>query len=227
MQTVGERIKAFRIRTGMSQKVFAEECAKIDTRESATKWGQSRIGNYEINARKPDLDDIQIIAKVLGIDAAELAFGDNTEVELAGKPKEGLIKVIGEAVMGFDGEFEMSEQFTGFLKIYSSDPESYCLRVKGNSMEPRIFSGEFVVIEPNTPYHNGDEVFIRTIEGKNMIKTFDYYRDGEYRFSSVNQEHSSFTLDIEQIDKIAVVSAIVKRSRFIALEAIPELEIIG
>lgn len=221
--TIGERIKSFRSQTGMNQKEFAEACSKIDNRERS-KWGQSRIANYETNARKPDFDDIKIIAQILNIEPAELAFGDNTEVELTGRPKEGALKVVGEAIMGVDGEFEMTEKLLGFIKIYSSDPEAYCLKVKGTSMEPRIFSGEFVVIEPSTSVYPGDEVFIRTNDGRNMIKIFDYLRDGEYRFSSVNKEHEDFTMDIDDVEVMSAVSAIIKRSRFISLDDMEGIE---
>lgn len=219
---IGERIKAFRQKLGVNQKEFADRCAKIDDRERA-KWGQSRIGNYEINNREPNLEDIRIMAVVLGIEPAQLAYGDDSEVEYVGVPKEGVLKVIGEAVMGTDGEFDMAEDLMGFIRIYSSDPDAYCLKVKGNSMEPRILSGEFVVIEPNANVYPGDEVFVRTVDGKNMIKVMDYCRDGEYRFSSVNKAHTSFTVDFAEVDKVASVAAIVKRSRFITLEEMQEM----
>lgn len=217
MKTVGERIKAYRKQLGLSQKEFAEKCGAIDNRERS-KWGQSRIGNYEINARQPDLGDIKVIAQVIGIEAGQLAFQD--EFEIIGKPRDGLLKVIGEAIMSRDGCFYMEERLLGYINMYSSDPLAYVLKVKGNSMEPRIFSGEFVVIEPSTPFYAGDEVFVRTIEGTNMIKTFDYNRDGETRLSSVNRDHESFTLDNNQIHTINAVVAIVKRSRFVSLEEV-------
>lgn len=171
----------------------------------------------------PSTENIYVLANYLDVTPEWLTFGDKSEVEFVGRPKEGLIRVLGEAVMGADGEFEMSEMLMGFIRMYSSDPEAYCLKVKGNSMEPRILSGEFVVIEPNATYYPGDEVFIRTVEGKNMIKVMDYCRDGEYRFSSVNQAHQSFTLDYDEVDVIASVAAIVKRSRFISLDEIQEV----
>lgn len=221
MNTIGERIKAFRQKLGVNQKEFSERCAKLDNRERA-KWGQSRIGNYEINNREPNLEDIRIMATVLGIEPAELAYGDDSEMEYAGRPKEGLIRVLGEARMGADGGFDMTEELMGFIQIYSSDPDAYCLRVKGNSMEPRILSGEFVVIEPNAVYYPGDEVFVRTVEGRNMIKIMDYCRDGEYRFSSINKAHDSFTLDFDEVETVSSVAAIVKRSRFISLDDVQD-----
>ena len=53
---------------------------------------------------------------------------------------------------------DMLEIHAGWLQIYSADRDAYGLKVKGDSMWPRIQSGEYVVIEPNTQVHTGDEV---------------------------------------------------------------------
>lgn len=171
----------------------------------------------------PSTANIYSLAAFLGVTPEWLNYGDVSEVQYVGRPKEGLIKVLGEAMMGADGEFEMAEELMGFVRMYSSDPDAYCLKVKGNSMEPRILSGEYVVIEPNAAYYPTDEVFVRTVDGKNMIKVMDSCRDGEYRFSSVNKEHRSFTLDYDEVDTVAAVAAIVKRSRFISLDEIQDV----
>lgn len=47
---------------------------------------------------------------------------------------------------------DMVEYRGGWLKIYSDDPNAYGLRVRGDSMWPRIQSGEFVLIEPVPQY---------------------------------------------------------------------------
>ncbi|MDH2923962.1 phage repressor protein C with HTH and peptisase S24 domain [Nicoletella semolina] len=207
---------------------MAEKNLKQDDLAEALDKTQGAIGHWLTGKRKPNFDDVAKMLGVVGVERVMLNSDGlillEDEVELAGKPKEGLIRVLGEAVMGADGEFEISEELMGFVRIYSSDKEAYCLRVKGNSMEPRILSGEFVVIEPNTEIYPGDEVFVRTNNGKNMIKVMDYCRDGEYRFSSINKAHDSFTLDYDEVNTVASVAAIVKRSRFISLEEIPETE---
>lgn len=137
------------------------------------------------------------------------------EFEYAGKLRAGAIPVIGEAILGVDGMIDMVEIRAGWLQIYSSDQDAYGLKVKGDSMHPRIQSGEFVVIEPNTHVHSGDEVFVRTIDGHNMIKIMTKTRDGSYQFSSINNEHKPITLDANEVEKMHFVSAIVKATRYV------------
>ncbi|BEN14539.1 hypothetical protein SMKC004_03340 [Serratia marcescens] len=142
---------------------------------------------------------------------ASLKPGSFEEVTI---PKGGMVPVIGEAILGIDGMIDMVEFQAGWLQIYSADKEAYGLKVKGDSMHPRIQSGEFVVIEPNTPIHPGDEVFVRTTEGHNMIKIMNKTRDGDYQFTSINNDHKPITLEPGKIDKIHFVSAIVKSTRY-------------
>lgn len=143
------------------------------------------------------------------------AHQSKNEIEYIGRLKEGTILVKGEAIMGADGAFQMDEDFNGRLKFYSDDPNAFALKVKGDSMFPRINSGEFVVIEPNIVPCSGDEVLVRTKDGRNMIKKLEFHRDYMYRFTSINQDHPPLTLDENQVDKIMFVSAIVKSSRYV------------
>ncbi|HGC8062674.1 TPA: helix-turn-helix transcriptional regulator [Yersinia enterocolitica] len=137
------------------------------------------------------------------------------EIEFAGKIRLGSVPVVGEAILGVDGMIDMVEIRAGWLQIYSSDNDAYGLKVKGDSMHPRIQSGEFVVIEPNTHIHSGDEVFVRTLDGHNMIKVMTKTRDGSYQFSSINNEHKPITLDPSEVEKMHFVSAIVKATRYV------------
>ena len=144
----------------------------------------------------------------------------NTEGQ-ARRLKQGLIPIKGKAMLGDNGFFEEMDYpqgaGDGYLKIYSDDPDAYALRVVGNSMEPRIRSGEFVMIEPNQGYVAGDEVLVRTEEGRAMIKVFMYRRDGEVRLLSVNDAHPPITLTEASVTVIHPVGAIVKPSRLVEL----------
>lgn len=189
--------------------------------------GQSAVASLlnGVNALSPS--NAAIFAKILRVPVEDFspsiaaaiadmasALGDN-QFEYAGQLEKGCIPVIGEAVLGVDGSVDMIEFHSGWLKIYSGDKDAYGLKVKGDSMWPRIQSGEFVVIEPNTAVHPGDEVFVRTKDGHNMIKIMNITRDGDYQLSSINNEHRPITIAPYDIEKIHFVSAIVKATRFV------------
>lgn len=125
---------------------------------------------------------------------------------------------MGKAMLGPEGYFEAIDypvgHGEGFLNIYSSDPEAYGLRVVGNSMNPRIKNNEFVLIEPGRDYVAGDDVLVKTVKGQAMIKEFIFYRDGQYRFDSVNADYESIFLQEDEVVDVQYVAAILKSSRF-------------
>lgn len=194
------------------------------TSKAVSKW---------MNAESvPRQDKMNDLAKFLRVDALWLqhgsigSIGSHTtnpdEIEYAGKVRLGIVPVVGEAVLGVDGMIQMEEYRAGWLQIYSADPNAYGLKVKGDSMHPRIQSGEFVVIEPGTAVHSGDEVFVRTKDGHNMIKVMTKTREGNFQLSSINNDHRPITLEHGDIDKMEFVSAIVKATRFVDHDDMPE-----
>lgn len=200
----------------LSQESLAHELGVVQSAVSAVLNGVNAItvNNAPVYARilkVPISEFSPTIARDIEVMTASLKPDSFEEVPI---PKDGMVPVIGEAILGIDGMIDMVEFQAGWLEIYSADREAYGLKVKGDSMHPRIQSGEFVVIEPNTNVHPGDEVFVRTTEGHNMIKIMNKTRDGDYQFTSINNDHKPITLEPSKIDKIHFVSAIVKSTRY-------------
>lgn len=130
----------------------------------------------------------------------------------------GRVPVVGTAQLG-DGGFwtELGHPVgvgNGYLDVPSDDRNAYAVRVVGDSMHPRIRSGEFVLCEPNHPYGPGDEVLVVTTDGRSMVKEFLYERDGTFALHSVNDGHGRVTLRSDEVVKIHFVAAIVKSARW-------------
>lgn len=209
---------------GLSQEAIADEL----------NIGQSAVASMLNGVNALNTSNAAAFAKILQVPVSEFSPSIAEEIaimaqslksddfEYAGKPRIGAVPVVGEAILGVDGMIDMVEIRAGWLQIYSADKDAYGLKVKGDSMHPRIQSGEFVVIEPNTHVHSGDEVFVRTRDGHNMIKVMTKTRDGSYQFSSINNEHKPITLDPSEVEKIHFVSAIVKATRYLDNDEVPQ-----
>lgn len=102
----------------------------------------------------------------------------------------------------------------GSLSHYSKDLNAYGLRVKGDSMRPRIKPGEFIVCEPNKAVNPGDDVMVALIDGRRMVKELLWRRDGEISFGSVNDAHHAITVQEAEIEKMHYVAAIMPRGAF-------------
>lgn len=193
------------------------ECARAIGRDDAQLWallnGVRNIG--ERLAR--DIED------KLKLEENELDRPNATGAPRAGEQQApeyllAKIPVVGNAQLGEDGFYDELAypvgHGDGFVHYPTRDANAYALRVKGDSMRPRIKHGEFVVIEPHHPPEPGDEVLVRTKDGKTMVKVLDFRRGGVVQLSSVNEEHKPLTVDDEQIDRLHYVAAIVKSSRY-------------
>ncbi|HEJ9488074.1 S24 family peptidase [Proteus vulgaris] len=205
---IGTRIRELRKKKGLTILQLA----------TAINSDVGNISRLERNIQGYTENTLVKIAEALGVSVADL-FTENSpepdEIKFIGKVPSGMVQVRGEAFLGVDGAVDMIEAHNGWLKIYSDDVDAYGLKVKGDSMWPRIQSGEFVVVEPNTNVRSGDEVFVRTVEGHNMIKIFNKTRDGDYQFTSINNSHKPITLSPGQVDTMHYVSAIVKPTKYI------------
>ncbi|MCP3017512.1 S24 family peptidase [Cupriavidus basilensis] len=126
------------------------------------------------------------------------------------------IPVVGMAQLGDNGHFSDIEypvgHGDGFVTFITSDPDAYALRCNGDSMRPRVKHNEFVVIEPNRSVANGDEVLVKSQDGRVMVKELAYERDGVVSLSSVNERHGMLRIPREQIERLHYVAGIVKAS---------------
>jgi phage repressor protein C with HTH and peptisase S24 domain len=51
-----------------------------------------------------------------------------------------------------------------------NDPRAYGVRVRGESMAPTYRPGMLVVVSPNTPPSDGDEVYVQLLSGERLLK---------------------------------------------------------
>lgn len=210
-----ELVKARMKEAGVTQEKLGEMIGKT----------QGAVAHWLNGKREPAIQDIADMMKALNISEIKLTSdgtvnnSSNTdELEFVGRPKNGYIPVRGEAWMGLDGEFDMVEIEDGWIQMYSGDPDAFALRVRGDSMFPRINAGEYVVVEPNATVAPGLDVFVRTFEGKNLIKRLGYDRNGTYQLLSVNQAHPPLTVEHDLVSHIYAVAAIVTSARYLDLK---------
>ena len=124
------------------------------------------------------------------------------------------IPVVGTAQLGDNGYFyDLSYPVghgDGYLNWPSKDGNAYAVRCKGESMKPRIRHNEFAVIEPNHPYAPGDEVLVKDLEGRVMIKQLAFIRDGMVHLDSVNESYQRISIEQDAVLSIHYVAGIAK-----------------
>jgi phage repressor protein C with HTH and peptisase S24 domain len=222
-----DRLRTARKRKGLSQKKL-EEISGV---------GQGTISKIERGGQGNSASDVDL-AMALDIHPAWLTNGDeryapawlltpdqSTPLKIT-EPENNYrsmqlrhAPVVGMAQLGDKGywcDMDYPQGFgDGYIPWPSRDKDIYAVRCVGDSMRPRIRHGEFVIVEPNREARPGDEVLIKSHDGRVMVKIFMYKRDGHYYFESVNDAHPSISIPNSEIAALHYVEAIVKSSSWI------------
>lgn len=149
--------------------------------------------------------------------------GVTLEWLVSGTPSEpgqhpNLVPIVGHAMAtpGEDGYFTdmglPAGGGDGFARWPSRDPSAYALRVKGDSMQPRIRPGELIVIEPNSPVSPGDDVLVKLTDGRRLVKQLLYRRAGNVVLGSINTAHTPVTIPQDEVEALQLVVGIVSAS---------------
>ena len=186
-------------------------------------------------SRSPTLETLKKIAAHYGLTVADLerparellpsANGPNAPRHAQSNTEEApalgaltKVPVVGSAKFGDNGyraelEYPVGHG-DGFVEFPSRDKQAYALRCIGDSMRPRIKDGEFVVIYPTHAPHPGDEVLVKTTDGRVMVKELAYIRDDVMTLLSVNEAHGKMNIPLHEVEQCHYVAGIIKRAQW-------------
>ena len=143
------RLKELRERAGYSQYSFAE------------KFGvaQSTVGSWEAGKREPNFNTMQRLADFFGV-SVDYLLGRDTVPDSPPEPTaqgSKWVPVLGTIPAGVP--IEAVEEILDWEEIPASmvsQGEHFALKVKGDSMEPRIHAGDVVIVRQQTTCESGD-----------------------------------------------------------------------
>lgn len=168
------------------------------------------------DVRDPRYLNLKQLANYFNVNVDELAERDLSATPMKVNVKFLSVPILGNAQLG-DGGFWTNMDYPvgigdGYIQWPTTDKDAYALKCKGDSMNPRIKNGEYVVVEPNHQYTSGDEVLVVTKDSKVMVKTYLYCRGGIATFMSINEDHPTIKIEESDIESIHYVAGIAKES---------------
>lgn len=86
-----------------------------------------------------------------------------------------------------------------YLQVSTPDPHAYALRVVGSSMAPRIMEGEWLLVEPTGEAQPGDDVVVKTNDGRVMVKVLVSSHAGTLILSSINESFERITVQAHEV----------------------------
>jgi len=152
---------------------------KISQAEIARRLGvhPTNLSAWKLGKAEPNIETIHKLAEVLSVPVSELV-GEDTKNEYVDLSKWRVLKVIGKVPAGV--ALEAIEEYEGEVLVPPEEvkPGSFALRVQGDSMHPRVFDGDIVIVAPTLEPRNGQVVVTRVnCDGEVTLKEFQ--RDGD------------------------------------------------
>lgn len=185
MSEIGKRIKGLRKKVPMTQAFLADEVG-VDRRT---------IINYEKGETEPPVEIIEAIAKVMEVSPEYIRYGKpiNRKIPVYGKVSAGIPLEAVEDIIDFE---EIPEHWDNGY-IY------FALQVSGDSMEPRMCSGDVVIVRKQSDVDMGD-IAVVLVNGqdatiKKIIKSF-----GGITLQPLNFKYQPVFYSNEDIEKLPV-----------------------
>lgn len=228
------KLLSTRLRWAIERKLERDtSIKKITNAEIAKLAGLSppAVGYWLKDVNGMQAEAARRLAAYFDVDAVWLEKGEDapTSVKSASMlgestvedapPITGSLKrlpVVGRAQAGPDGTLSIDDfnQVDGFMLWWSTCPQSYALRIRGESMSPRYLPGEFVGVDPCAEVFPSDEVIAQLKDGRKMIKRLLWMREDQACFESVNKNFQNIILDLEEIECMHLVLGNIPKAAF-------------
>jgi len=195
-----DMLKMFRMREGLSQSELAKKIG-VST---------STISMYEVGKRQPDFETEERIADFFNTDLNVLR-GRNNELS-SNESKSIIIPVLGRVAAGIP--ISAVEEIVDTEEIsvtMASKGEYFGLLIKGDSMEPRIYDGDVVIVRQQEDAENGD-IVIALVNGDDATcKRLMKYAGGISLISLNSKYEPMMFTDQDIIDKpVKIIGRVVE-----------------
>lgn len=155
-----------------------------------------------VNAKKyPRVDKMQALADYFGIYLSDLRDEHDDNIL---KSKASVIPVLGYVRAGIP--IEAVEEILDYEEIsdeMARTGEHFALKIKGDSMEPRIREGDVVIVRKQSVVDNGDIAVVLVNGDDATVKKFFRYDNG-ISLISFNPNYDPFTYTPEQVNSLPV-----------------------
>jgi len=163
---------------------------------------QVAIRNYMRGIKVPNAQALIKLSKALSTTADYLLTGSSVRPNRIPL----LSRIPGGSPIAFtDGEYPVGfgEEFVDRGDI--TDPNAFALIVEGNSMSPRINSGDIVIISPNTPIDSRCIAAITIRNEEHTLKRVIFLEDGKVLLQPENEKFDPLVIGKDEVKFIGRV----------------------
>lgn len=208
---IGKRIESARTELNLTQEELAKELG----------LNKSTIQRYETGqVKKIKIPVIDAMAKILKVNPSwlsdrsenrEVVQSINSNAEFLSKNEVRIIPVFETVSAGF-GAYA-SNEIIDYMPLYiESDyeaEETLCIKVKGDSMYPKIENGDIVQVHKQDSVDNG-QIAVVLIDGdEGLVKKVFVYKD-YIELISINPEYPPKRFEKEEMNRVKIVGLVRK-----------------
>ena len=166
----------------------------ISQTELGKKMGvrQSTVAMWEIGKNSPGYDMLLRLAEFFGVSVSELA-GEGSErcrIPVLGKVQAGIPRTAVDDIIGYE---EISPDMENM-------GEFFALRIRGDSMEPRMREGDTVIVRRQSSVNNGDIAIVLVGNEEATCKKFYHHADG-VSLVSINPKYTPMFFSKKDIEE--------------------------
>lgn len=203
---ISQRIRNLRKRLKMS----GEALGKVIGVSNST------ISQWENGNTQPSGLNLTLLCKALKTTPEWILYGkgdsfvEHSSSEMSSIRHSGVISISWEMLMGEAGCVLSKMPHDGYVTSFGATEKSYAVKIRGDSLWPRVNDGEIIVISPDVDIKAGDEVYVLLSDGSEMIKRiFSIFADRFQLIEIAKREISPSTYNKSDIALISKITAIV------------------
>lgn len=206
--TMGERIKAARLKKGYSQATLAELLGYKS---------RSSINKIEVEGRDIPRSSIVKFAQVLDVTPSYLMGWDE---EKKSPPAEDKLYILDNskirripvyesvsAGFGASAQDYIVAYMPMFIESDSEAEETLGIKVVGNSMYPKIEDGDIVQVHKQSDVDNG-RVAVVLIDGEEAVVKKFYHEENRIVLKSFNPEYPPRYFENEEMNRVQVLGLV-------------------
>lgn len=164
------------------------------------------ISSYVKGRYKPNAENVEKIARALGVSSAYLLGHEEISITEMAMPKTTEVKILGSVAAG--SPIVAQEDVIGVVSCDIQKPGLFALKIKGDSMAPRIMDGDIVIVYSTDTAEEGDLV-IAMIDGDVTCKEFHKSRTGVV-LVPFNAAYAPMFYNGAEVDELRIIGKVVE-----------------
>lgn len=166
---IGKKIRELRKQKGLTQTQLADEL-NVEF---------SNVSKWELGKNDPSKELIAKMAKLFNVSIEYLLGITDTPTPDTLPTATVKIPLLGNIAAGQPIEaIENVEDYVYISEDMSRHGTYFALKVKGNSMEPRIYEGDIAIIRHQSTVNNGEIAAVKVNGDDVTLKKVEYVKDG-------------------------------------------------